>query len=73
MEDSQESIEAVKRHLKTLLLHLAAKSDTPGADLEEIVREVVDELRDEVKRSLAARKGLKLVMVPEVIDENGVQ
>lgn len=54
----------VRRHLKVLLLHLAARSKSPGSDLEDLLHEVIDELHAEVKNSLEARSKLRLVSAP---------
>ena len=54
----------VRRHLKVLLLHLAARSKNPGADLEDLLHEVIDELHTEVKNTLEARSKLRLVSGP---------
>ena len=56
--------ELVRRHLKVLLLHLAARSKSPGSDLEDLLHEVIDELHAEVKNSLEARSKLRLVSAP---------
>lgn len=47
--------------MKILLLHLAAKSDSPEADLQAILREVLEELQNEVQEALRAKPALKLV------------
>ena len=51
----------VRRHLKVLLLHLAAKSDHPSRELEELLHDVINELHREVKDALEARSHLRLV------------
>ena len=52
----------VKSHLKVLLLHLAARSDHPSEDLEELLHEVIHELHTEVKAALEQRAQLRLVV-----------
>ena len=53
--------EVVRQHLKVLLLHLAAKSDNPSGDLQELLEDVIDELHSEVESRLERRPSLKLV------------
>lgn len=52
----------VRRHLKVLLLHLAAKSDNPSVELEALLHDVINELHREVKDALEAKTRLRLVM-----------
>jgi hypothetical protein len=52
----------VRRHLKVLLLHLAAKSDNPSQELEALLHDVINELHKEVKEALEAKTHLRLVM-----------
>jgi hypothetical protein len=52
----------VRRHLKVLLLHLAAKSDNPSVELEALLHDVINELHREVKEALEAKTHLRLVM-----------
>ncbi|MCM2323412.1 MAG: hypothetical protein NDJ90_09140 [Oligoflexia bacterium] len=51
----------IRSFLKVLLLHLAAKSETPSQDLQHLLREVLDELKEEVGSALRPRTHLKLV------------
>lgn len=53
--------EMVRRHLKVLLLHLAAKSENPSHELETLLHDVIDELHREVKEALEAKSHLRLV------------
>jgi hypothetical protein len=56
MDESLEKAHALLRsHLKVLLLHLAAKSENPGYDLQVMLREVLDELHLEVKEALTKK------------------
>ncbi|MCM2277174.1 MAG: hypothetical protein NDJ89_03795 [Oligoflexia bacterium] len=57
--------EKIRSFLKILLLHLAARSDAPSRDLQLLLRQVLDELRDEVGSALRPRNHLKLVETPE--------
>ncbi|MGK5085772.1 hypothetical protein WDW37_20985 [Bdellovibrionota bacterium FG-1] len=54
--------EMVRRHLKVLLLHLAARSEHPSRDLESLLQDVIEELHKEVKEALEAKKHLRLVV-----------
>ena len=54
----------VRNHLKVLLLHLAARSENPGLELQALLREVIEELHAEVKASLRTKSHLKVVDVP---------
>jgi hypothetical protein len=56
-----ESRELVKRHLKVLLLHLAAKSEKPSVELQTLLHETIGELHAEVKAALRTRDHLRLV------------
>jgi hypothetical protein len=60
-ESEVDHRDLVRRHLKVLLLHLAARSKEPGRDLEDLLHEVIDELHTEVKNTLEARSKLRLV------------
>jgi hypothetical protein len=53
--------ELVRRHLKVLLLHLAAKSENPSHELEALLHDVINELHQEVKEALEAKTHLRLV------------
>ena len=59
MEDSKDEI---KLQLKALLLHLAAESNQPGADLQNLVCEVVEELYLETEQALRDRSHLRLLL-----------
>lgn len=52
----------VRRHLKVLLLHLAARSENPSSELESLLHDVINELHKEVKEALEAKTHLKLVV-----------
>ena len=54
--------ELVRRHLKVLLLHLAAKSENPSQELEALLHDVINELHQEVKEALEAKTHLRLVV-----------
>ncbi len=54
--------ELVKTQLKVLLLHLAARSKSPSAELESLLHEVIDELHEEVRQALEQRAQLRLVV-----------
>jgi hypothetical protein len=56
--------ELVRRHLKVLLLHLAARSENPSFELEALLHDVINELHREVKDALEAKKHLRLVAGP---------
>lgn len=51
----------LKRHLKAVLFQLAAKSDNPSYDLQIILREVLEELHQEVQETLKKKPHLTLV------------
>ena len=51
----------IRDYLKVLLLHLAAKSESPAIDLQELLCEVIEELHDETKEALQKKSHLKLV------------
>lgn len=61
MQD-QDHKEMVRRHLKVLLLHLAARSENPSSELESLLHDVINELHKEVKEALEAKTHLKLVV-----------
>ncbi len=65
-ESKDDHKDLVRRHLKVLLLHLAARSDNPSRDLEYLLHDVIDELHKEVKDALEAKTRLRLV--PPVSD-----
>ncbi len=59
----------VRRHLKVLLLHLAAKSENPSQELEALLHDVINELHGEVKAALEAKSHLRLIVPqPETIN-----
>ena len=51
----------LKDCLKVLLLHLAAKCDNPSFVLSTLLREVIEELHEEVKEALGEKSHLRLV------------
>lgn len=51
----------IRSELKLLLFLFARESDQPGFDLQEILREVIHELHDQVKEVNRAHRTLKLV------------
>jgi hypothetical protein len=55
----------VREHLKILLYQLAKNSDTPGADLHELLQEVIAELYEEAKQVYGEKKTLKLIVANE--------
>ncbi len=62
MDDIQGGTQdLVRNQLKVLLLHLAAKSDNPGIELQVLLREVIEELHSEVKSTLKKNRHLNLV------------
>ena len=60
--------EMVRRHLKVLLLHLAARSENPSEDLENLLHDVINELHQEVKDALEAKTHLRLVSVSDTMN-----
>jgi hypothetical protein len=60
-ESKNKGQDAVRSHLKVLLLHLAAKSENPSYDLQVLLREVLDELHLEVKEALSKKPHLQLI------------
>lgn len=59
------SIDQLRHYLKVILLQLAAKSDTPAMELQDILHEVLAELDSEVKTALRAKRHLKIIGAPE--------
>jgi hypothetical protein len=57
--------DVVRSHLKTLLLHLAAKSENPGYELQILLREVIDELHAEVKEAIQKKPHLRLIGITD--------
>ena len=64
-ENRTQENDAIRSYLKALLLHLAAQSKNPAFELQIILREVIDELHDEVKESLKKKKHLRVVNASE--------
>ena len=58
MEDTRDLL---RKNLKILLLDLAASSERPSVELQDILHEVINELHDEVKKALRSRAPLRLV------------
>jgi hypothetical protein len=59
--DQASGDQLIRTHLKALLLHLASRSPHPSLELEDILKEVIDELHQEVASALKNRAQLKLV------------
>lgn len=57
----EESCDPTRRYLKILLLHLAAKSEHPSKELQAIIQEVLVELKEEVARTLANKRHLRII------------
>jgi hypothetical protein len=45
----KKSYSQIRTELKSLLFYFAKESDQPGMELQEVLREVINELHDEVK------------------------
>ena len=60
--EADDHHEIVKTQLKVLLLHLAARSSSPSADLEDLLHEVIEEIHTEVKQALDQRSQFRLVL-----------
>jgi hypothetical protein len=60
-----KSFSQIRSELKLLLFQFARESEQPGADLQDILREVIHELHDEVKDVTRATRRLKLVSSQE--------
>ena len=56
-----KSFSEIRSELKLLLFLFAKESDQPGLDLQEVLREVIHELHDQVKEVNRAHRTLKLV------------
>jgi hypothetical protein len=57
-----DTIGLLRKNLKILLVYLASKSDTPSADLEALLQEVIAELHSEAKEALESKKShLRLI------------
>jgi hypothetical protein len=61
MDDRDDQDETIRKNLKMLLLHLAAKYENPGQELHGLLQEVIGELHDEVEKALQTRSRLRLV------------
>lgn len=59
------SPESVRHCLKYLLFQLARVSDRPAAELDELLQEVITELRDETEAALSTPPKLRLVVPSE--------
>lgn len=66
MDDNKREHEVIRGYLKALLLRLAAQSDNPATDLQDILREVIEELYSEVKDTIRKKTHLQLVPNEEV-------
>lgn len=53
---TDETLGLLRRNLKILLVYLAAKSETPSADLETLLHEVIAELHTEAQEALETKK-----------------
>jgi hypothetical protein len=56
-----ETQDLLKRHLKAVLFQLASKSENPSYDLQIILREVLEELHQEVQETIKKKPHLHLV------------
>ena len=52
----------LREQLKILLYYFAKYSEQPGQELQEMLREVIQELYAEVAEATAAKKKIKLVV-----------
>jgi hypothetical protein len=58
----KKSPSLIRAELKYLLYQFAKESDSPGQDLQEILREVINELHDDVMQATSKQSGgLRLV------------
>jgi hypothetical protein len=57
----KKSYSQIRTELKSLLFYFARESDQPGMELQDVLREVINELHDEVKEITQAGGSLKLV------------
>jgi len=57
----KKSPSLIRAELKYLLYQFAKESDSPGQDLQEILREVIHELHDDVMQASSQQGGLRLV------------
>ena len=60
--DNLETAPQVREQLKILLYFLAKTSDQPGRELQDLLREVINELYEEVAAATEAQKKIKLVV-----------
>ena len=60
--DNLETTPQVREQLKVLLYHLAKNSEHPGRELQELMREVINELFAEVTAATEANRKIKLVV-----------
>lgn len=56
-----KSFSEIRSELKLLLFLFAKESDQPGLDLQNVLREVIHELHDQVKEVNRAHRKLKLI------------
>jgi hypothetical protein len=56
-----KSFSEIRSELKLLLFLFAKESNQPGLDLQELLREVIHELHDQVKEATRSTRKLKLV------------
>ena len=56
-----KSFSEIRSELKLLLFLFAKESEQPGLDLQEVLREVIHELHDQVKEVNRSHRMLKLV------------
>lgn len=57
-----ETYGLLRKNLKILLVYLASRSETPSADLETLLQEVIAELHSEAKQALDSKKShLRLI------------
>lgn len=52
----------LREQLKILLYYFAKHSEQPGQELQEMLREVIQELYYEISEATAAKKKIKLVV-----------
>lgn len=56
-----KSFSEIRSELKLLLFLFAKESDQPGCDLQDLLREIIHELHDQVKEVNSAHRKLRLV------------
>jgi hypothetical protein len=54
--DHAETVNLLRKNLKLLLFYLVRGTETPSAELEKILQEVITELYTESKQALEERK-----------------